>query len=350
MALIWTKVVFSHPSIISIVLVLSVSCFFIPLSFTAEASSFSSPPSVPEMNSSWTNASKMPTPRSESGVAMLGDKIYVVGGEGYKIKKTNITEVYDIRTDKWSTAAPLPIAANHVGLSSYNGKLYAVGGTHPNGYSNKLFIYDPTVDKWNEGKSMPAARTALTVNFINGKLYAVGGVDDVHNVVNTNLVYDPENDTWTEMAPMPTARHHPTSSVVDGKLYVIGGRLLGNGIPRPINEGLSNLNDNEMYDPVNDTWTTLEQMPIKRSGLASASIGKYIYVFGGQKVNGTFANNEKFDTINNNWTTEAPLPTPRLGLEAIAVDNDIYVIGGKTWYSFGGEIEIFHVSKKFNSK
>lgn len=312
---------------------------------TSAASSSLSQALIPETNSYWTNASKIPTPRSESGVAMLGDKIYVVGGESYKIKKTNNTEVYDISTKRWSTAAPFPISANHIGLASFDGKLYAVGGTHANGYSNKLFIYDPTLNKWDEGKPMPAARTAMTVNFINGKLFVVGGVDDVHNVVDTNLVYDPKNNTWSEMAPMPTARHHSTSSVVDGKLYVIGGRLLGNGIPRPINEGLSNLNDNEMYDPVNNTWTTLEQMPTKRSGLASTSIGNHIYVFGGQKVNGTFANNERFDTFNNTWTTEAPLPTPRLGLEAIAIGDDIYVIGGKTWYWFGGEVEIFHVSK-----
>ena len=237
------------------------------------------------------------------------------------------------------------MAMNHVGMSSYDGKLYAAGGTHDNGYSNKLYIYDPKADTWYEGKSMPAARTAITVNFIDGKLYVIGGVDDVHNVVNTNLVYDPKNDSWTEKAPMPTARHHPTSSVVDGKLYVIGGRLLGNGIPRPINEGLSNFNDNEMYDPANDTWAALEQMPSKRSGLASASIGEYIYVFGGQKVNGTFENNERYDTINNIWTTEKSVPTPRLGLEAIAVGNDIYVVGGKTWYYFGGNVEIFHPKK-----
>ncbi len=297
------------------------------------------------MDNYWTNGSKMPTPRSESGVAILEDKIYVVGGEESKIKKSNIVQVYDIKSDKWSSVTSLPIGMNHVGVSSYDGKIYAVGGTHENGYSDKLFIYDPTEDKWRESKSMPGARTALTVNFIQGKLYAVGGFDDVHNVVNTNLMYDPVNNTWTERAPMPTARHHMTSSVVDGKLYVIGGRLLGNGIPRPINEGLSNFNDNEMYDPVKDTWTQLEQMPSKRSGMASASIGNNIYVFGGQKVNGTFENNEKFDTEKNVWTTEIPLPTPRLGLRAIPTGNDIYVIGGKTWYSNGGEVEIFHVRK-----
>jgi N-acetylneuraminic acid mutarotase len=273
---------------------------------------------------------------------MLGDRIYVIGGESLKIKKTNVVEVFDVKTNEWSTAAPLPIPMNHVAVSSYEGKLYAVGGTHESGYSDKLFIYDPAVDRWTEGRSLPGARTALTVNFIDGKLYAVGGVDDLHNILNTNLEYDPENDSWIEKAPMPTARHHTTSSVVDGKLYVIGGRLLGNGIPRPINEGLSNLNDNEMYDPEKDTWTILEQMPTKRSGHASASIGNHIYVLGGQRVNGTFENNEKFNTINNTWTTEAPVPTPRLGLEAVTVGNDIYVIGGKTWYAFGGEVEIFH--------
>ena len=66
---------------------------------------------------------------------------------------------------------------------------------------------------------------------------------------------------------MPTARHHHTSAVVDGKLYVIGGRLLGNSIKSHIDEALSNFNDNEMYNPLNDSWTVLEQMPTKRSGI-----------------------------------------------------------------------------------
>jgi N-acetylneuraminic acid mutarotase len=230
-------------------------------------------------------------------------------------------------------------------MASYDGKLYVVGGKHKYGYSNKLIIYDPSTNNWTEGKPMPGARSALTVNFIDGKLYAIGGVDDVHNVVATNFVYDPLNDTWTEKAPMPTARHHATSSVVDGKLYVIGGRIFGDGIPEPFEnaKALSNFNVNEMYDPSTDTWTKLEPMPSKRSGLASASIGRDIYVFGGEKVNGTFENNEKYDTIRNVWTTEIPLPTPRLGLKAVSSDSSIYVIGGKTWYYIAGEVEIFNV-------
>lgn len=319
---------------------LAVSFWITPVAYATDISVDAS-----QINN-WTNGTKMPTPRAEVGVTLVDGKIYTVGGEESKTKKSKIVEAYDIDSGEWSRVAPLPIGMNHVGVSAYNGKIYAVGGTHENGYSDKLLIYDPSDDKWREGNSMPAARTALTVNFIHGKLYAVGGVDDVHNVVNTNLMYDPITNNWTERAPMPTARHHLTSSVVDGKLYAIGGRLLGNGIPGPVNEGLSNFNDNEMYDPVKNTWTVLEQMPTKRSGMASASIGTNIYVFGGQKVNGTFENNEKFDTKKNIWTTESPLPTPRLGSGAVSTANDIYVVGGKTWYFIGGELEIYHPRKQ----
>lgn len=338
------RIIISDQLISVFFLITIISLIGVILHFTNASASPSS--SSNSTDSFWTNATWMPTPRSESAVALLENKIYVAGGESEAIKKTNVVEVYDLKTKKWSTAAPLPIAMNHVGIASHSGKLYAAGGTHDNGYSNRLFIYDPKTNKWSEGKSMPAARTALTVNFIGDKLYAVGGVDDVHNVANTNLVYDPKNNSWVERAPMPTARHHLTSSVVDDRLYVIGGRLLGDGIPAPVAEGLSNFNVNEMYDPVSDTWTELEKMPSNRSGLASAAIGDYIYVFGGQKVNGTFENNERYDTKNNIWTIEKPVPTPRLGLKAVTVGDDIYVIGGKTWYYFAGSVEIFHPKKQ----
>jgi N-acetylneuraminic acid mutarotase len=334
------KIIFlSSLSIILITLVLT-NGVLVPLPFAA-VSGLSS-------QAFWTLGPSMPTPRSEIGVASLGDKIYVIGGQDLNKqgKKTDIVEVYDLKSKNWSTTAPLPEPLDHFGVASNDGKIYVVGG-YANDISNKLLIYDPHVGKWMEGKPMPTARTALTANFIDGKLYAVGGVDSFHNVVTTNGVYDPKSDTWTEKAPMPTARHHLTSSVVDGKLYAIGGRLLGDGIPRPVNEALSNFNDNEMYDPFTNMWTKLDPMPTKRSGLASASIGNDIYVFGGQSVNGTFRNNEKYNTKTDTWSTEIPMPTSRLGLKAEAFNNSAYVIGGKLSLKsyVGGEVEIFHVPK-----
>ena len=48
----------------------------------------------------------------------------------------------------------------------------------------------------------------------------------------------------------------------NNKLYVIGGRQADNGSLK------FNFDRIEMYNPLNDSWTVMEQMPTKRSGIA----------------------------------------------------------------------------------
>jgi N-acetylneuraminic acid mutarotase len=83
-----------------------------------------------------------------------------------------------------------------------------------------------------------------------------------------------------------------------------------------------------MYDPIKNTWTTLESMPSKRGGLAAASVYGNIYVFGGEEPGGTFDNNEKYDPNTNKWTEDTPMPTGRHGLIAATINDKIYVVGG----------------------
>jgi N-acetylneuraminic acid mutarotase len=304
--------------------------------------------------SSWIRGESIPDPRTEMSGTSSGNKIYIIGGDDEDEKATNAVRVYDPEIDNWSTTSPLPTPVDHTGSAAYDSKIYVVGGfVEGKKPTDSLFIYDPVTNKWQKGKPLPGPRGALTADFINGTLYAVGGVDASHSPVATNEAYDPITNNWTEKAPMPTARHHHTSAVIDGKLYVIGGRLLGNGVQSQINEALSNLNDNEMYNPLNDSWTVMEQMPTKRSGIAAAAspVDGNIYVFGGQSIDDAFNNTEKYSPITDKWTTETSMPTARLGLEAIALDDKIYVIGGKT--NLGPHVtdknEIFHVDNNSTS-
>jgi len=278
----------------------------------------------------------MPTPRSEVAGAIVDGKVYVIGGfvmrDNVAIPgKSDIVEVYDIKNKTWSAAASLPQKMDHVGAAEYDGKLYVIGGSFgsENNRSNKLYVFDPVSNKWTQGKPMPTARSALTAAFIDGILYAIGGQDFTGVPVNTSEAYDPKTDTWTSKAPMPTPRHHLTSAVVDGKLYVIGGRTgYSNSSSHYVN-----LNTNEMYDPVSDSWTSKAPMPSNRSGLAAtASADGNIYVFGGEDATSvmTFDNNEKYDPKTDKWTSEAPMPTARHGLAAVFdnMSKRIYVIGG----------------------
>jgi N-acetylneuraminic acid mutarotase len=280
----------------------------------------------------------MPTPRSEVAGAIVDGKVYVIGGfvmrENAVIPgKSDIVEIYDIKNKTWSFVVPLPQKMDHVGAAEYDGKLYVIGGSFgsENNRSNKLYVFDPASNIWKEGKPMPTARSALTAAFIDGILYAIGGQDFGGVQVNTSEAYDPKTNTWTSKAPMPTARHHLTSAVVDGKLYVFGGRTVSSN--SSLSSSYVNLNSNEMYDPINDTWTSKAPMPSNRSGLAAAaSADGNIHVFGGEDATSlmTFDNNEKYDPKTDKWTSEAPMPTARHGLAAVFdnVSKRIYVMGG----------------------
>lgn len=282
----------------------------------------------------WTSGPDLPTLLHDPSAVILGEKIYIVGGEDWiERARTDIVRVFDITTNQWSIARPLPIPLDHIGVSTDGNRIYVVGGFTGHGkkaVSDRLFIYDPKTDVWQEGSRMSEPRGALTADFINGLLYAVGGVNSSRIPVTTNEVYDPISNSWSKTAPMPTARHHHDSAVANGQLYIMGGRILGE-VKSKIPEFLTNLNDNEKFDPVNKTWSIQEQMPTKRSALSAAfsPLDGNIYVFGGEGPSGGYNITEKYDTKANTWSSELDMPTPRYALDALAIHDKIYLFGGK---------------------
>lgn len=108
--------------------------------------------------------------------------------------------------------------------------------------------------------------------------------------------------------------------MVEGRIYAIGGRLELNFA--------NNLDANEEYDPVSDTWRSRSPLPTARSGLAAAALDGRIHVVGGEGTAGTFEENEVYDPATDSWTAAAPLPTPRHGLGAAALAGVIYVLAG----------------------
>ncbi len=276
----------------------------------------------PTLAQLWSNATAMPTPRSEITATNIGDDIYVIGGFDESGNALDVVEVYNVKNDSWKSITPLPKPLHHTAAASYHGKIYVAGGFISSEWipSNQLFIYDPIKNQWTEGKSMPTPRGALNALFVNWTLYALGGRDGA-GILNINEAYDPITDSWTSKTPMPTGRHHAASTSVDNKIYVTGGRIAGSS---PI----VNVNVNEMYDTDTEKWTAIEPMPSKRSGIAAAVVNNSIFVFGGEDLTKTYSNNEQFDTSEGKWTSQDSMPTSRHGLSALTINNRIYVIGG----------------------
>ena len=88
-------------------------------------------------------------------------ELYVVGGRGPG-GLLNTVECYDPKTKRWSALPPMPTARCRMGAAVLGGKLYVVGGMGA-GWNmlNTLECYDPKTEQWRVLPPMPTARCSI---------------------------------------------------------------------------------------------------------------------------------------------------------------------------------------------
>ena len=144
---------------------------------------------------SWRSLPTMPTSRGGGVAAVVGGKIYVIGGAGptpdasapairprQPQRSLSTVEEYDPATNKWRARAPMPTPCNHMGGEAVNGKIYIIGGRLSGafiigfpGNINLVQAYDPAADSWVTKTPMPTARSGLNTANLNGIIYVAGG-------------------------------------------------------------------------------------------------------------------------------------------------------------------------------
>jgi TolB-like protein len=115
----------------------------------------------------------------------------------------------------------MPTARPWLAAGVIGDKLYVVGGDNRGYYLNTLEVYNPATNTWETKAAMPTARSGLAAGVVGGKLYVVEGNNDGY--LKTLEVYDPLTNTWETNTAMPTGRWGGAAGVIEGKLYVVGG-------------------------------------------------------------------------------------------------------------------------------
>ena len=301
--------------------------------------------------SPWKKGAPFPEADEELyGVAANG-KMYVIGGWG-EGKARGVNYEYDPATDRWTKKQPMPRPAHHAALAAVNGKIYAFGGfvapanaAIPVGAAWEpiadAYEFNPATDSWKPLAPLPGKRGAAIAAEVGGKIYVIGGATTMEGskdpfftafgparVLSTNQVYDPATNTWESRNPMSVPRNHAFSGAVNGKIYVIGGRT-GHGFIL----SATNTDVVEAYDPASNTWSMpKERMPTARSGGASGTDGRRIYVAGGEvtttELVGAFRAVEVYEPATNSWMAVPSMPMPRHGVAGAVIGNRFHLVSG----------------------
>jgi N-acetylneuraminic acid mutarotase len=280
------------------------------------------PSPTPSGQGNWVPLPPLLEARQELAVAELGGRIYAAGGFRGDGSSANTVEVFDPATVRWSFVAPMPRGVNHPMAAVHGGRLFVFGGDSGGALATTQ-EYDPATNTWGLRANMPTARAAGLAATIGDRIYVAGGSPAGRALE----AYEPAADRWVALAPMPTARNHLAGGVIAGRFHVVGGRPP------------DTMSVHEVFDPATNSWTTASGLPTGRSGHAGAVVRGCLYVFGGEgnpaATNGVFNQNEVYDPRSNAWSSVAPMAVPRHGIGAAVIGTRIYVPGGATVQGFG---------------
>lgn len=216
---------------------------------------------------SWEDLPPMITARGGLAAAVVGENVYVIGGQDHHGQYLSSMEVFNLSIRAWSVASPMVNARSDFAVSVLDGKVFAVGGRDENGVLNRAEVFDPCVGVWAALPSLDNSRCRHAAAVAQGKLYAIGGYDGMFMLASVE-VYDPEERCWSFV----TSMHEPRSDVAavgfDGKLYAIGGKkaAMGGG-------NYNVLTSAEVFDSNTGMWSKLaETMRRRRNSLAAVAL------------------------------------------------------------------------------
>jgi uncharacterized GH25 family protein len=175
----------------------------------------------------WKALAPLPAPRSSHNAAVVGDKLYVVGGwhlHGESPGDWQIDAlVYDFANPNagWQKLPEPPFKRRALALGAWGDKLVAIGGMNEDGkVSQDVHIFDPPAGQWSPGPELPGAGMAgfgAAACGLNENVY----VSDLRGIVYR--LNDAGSD-WEEAARLAQPRFfHQLLPAGDGRLLAIGG-------------------------------------------------------------------------------------------------------------------------------
>jgi len=278
-------------------------------------------PSPPlRATATWRRLAPMPTARQNMAGTVLDGTIWVVGGLAAGSTPSRRIEGYDPVINDWKAGPDLPIRLHHEMVVTYKGELVVIGGWIPKGsdpsaeVSGRVFALRG--GNWVKLPSLGRPRAAGAAAVVGDQIVVVGGQAN-DRLVDTTEVFDGKR--WSGGKSIPTPREHLAAASDGHFVYAVGGRALS---PDKNSRAL------ERYDPANNRWQRLPDMPTARGGLGAAIVDGHLFALGGEGPTDVFGKVESYSLAGRKWSSAPSMRTPRHGIAVAAIGRSLYSLGG----------------------
>ena len=184
---------------------------------------------------------------------------------------------FELVGGRWRGLPPMPEWRAAAGAAVVGNRLYVVGGVAPGGLAQRTFVLDLRTRRWSRIVG-PEPREHLAVTALGGRVYALGGrLAGIDTNLRTLQVLDPRTRRWTRLPPIPHARGGTGVAAVGTELVSVGGE-----------EPSGTIASVYAYDTRTRRWRRLPDLPTPRHGLGVAAAGRRVYVVAGGPRPGLF--------------------------------------------------------------
>lgn len=291
----------------------------------------------------YTTAAPAPVGRFEGYSAIVGGKLYAMGGFDSNFDVVPNIDIYDPETNRWETIrTDIPAAGTHAGVAVDGSSIYFAGGYlgslepgRVQKITRAVWRYDTATNNWAQVAELPQPRGGGALVKVGRQLHYFGGcLSD--RVTNSGAHWQfklgkssggkDDATVWTRRPAMPAARDHFSAVSHNGLIYAIGGEY-GHDVDHNHTKVVHSFN------PANGKWRRLADMPAARSHQEAATFvyGGRIFVGGGQYGEYEPARDVfEYDIARNQWKRNEPLPAARQGGVMLKMGNRVVVtLGGE---------------------
>ena len=186
----------------------------------------------------WTRKKDMPVSRINFSLGVVAGKVYLIGGTtgfgaGHEQRMDRV-DVYDPATDTWAKAPKMPSRREPMGVAVVSNRLYVIGGFGwpPAGWGElpltRIDEYDPITFQWRKKTDMLDVRYGFSTVVVEDDIYLIGGLNGFPNYSAAVNMYNPQKEAWRDIPKLPMPISPFGAAMVDGKIYVFGG--VGEGV------------------------------------------------------------------------------------------------------------------------